>query len=206
MIHAAAKGEPYACFVRPDTRIPFMAMPDGVEALLTLAAAPRARPAADRLQRRRVQSRRPRRSATSSLQRVSGRATSPGRSTRKRQAIVDSWPADVDDSRRAARLGLPAALRLRTRLQRVPHPDDPQAATPAVSSDPLSRNHRIHYDRRMPKLTVEGHRAGRRRSGQAPASSRSSRTRTSTSPARLWRQRALHDVPRRVHRRASRRR
>jgi threonine 3-dehydrogenase len=34
MIHAAAKGEPYACFVRPDTRIPFMAMPDGVEALL----------------------------------------------------------------------------------------------------------------------------------------------------------------------------
>src|SRR6266849_5363045 len=43
MIHAAAKGEPYACFVRPDTTIPFMAMPDGVEALLTLAAAPRAR-------------------------------------------------------------------------------------------------------------------------------------------------------------------
>src|SRR5439155_11136878 len=41
MIHAAAKGEPYACFVRPDTRIPFMAMPDGVEALLRLAAAPR---------------------------------------------------------------------------------------------------------------------------------------------------------------------
>jgi nucleoside-diphosphate-sugar epimerase len=41
MIHAAARGEPYACFVRPDTRIPFMAMPDGVDALLTLAAAPR---------------------------------------------------------------------------------------------------------------------------------------------------------------------
>ena len=43
MMHAAAKGEPYACFVRPDTRIPFMAMPDGVEALLQLAAAPRQR-------------------------------------------------------------------------------------------------------------------------------------------------------------------
>ena len=26
MIHAAAKGEPYACFVRPDARIPFLAM------------------------------------------------------------------------------------------------------------------------------------------------------------------------------------
>src|SRR5207244_1084565 len=38
MIHAAAKGEPYDCFVRPDTTIPFMAMPDGIDALLTLAA------------------------------------------------------------------------------------------------------------------------------------------------------------------------
>jgi hypothetical protein len=37
------EGEPYACFVRPDTRIPFMAMPDGVDALLALAPAPRAR-------------------------------------------------------------------------------------------------------------------------------------------------------------------
>src|SRR3954451_2314802 len=41
MVHSAAKGEHYACFVRPDTRIPFMAMPDSVEALLKLAAAPR---------------------------------------------------------------------------------------------------------------------------------------------------------------------
>src|SRR5712691_11177658 len=46
MIHAAARGEPYACFVRPDTRIPFMAMPDAIDALLTLASAPR-----DRLRR-----------------------------------------------------------------------------------------------------------------------------------------------------------
>ena len=41
MLHAAAEGQPYACFVRPDTRIPFMTMPDGVEALLRLAAAPK---------------------------------------------------------------------------------------------------------------------------------------------------------------------
>src|SRR3954470_12310899 len=39
MIHAAAKGERYECFVRADTRIPFMAMPDGVEAQLRLARA-----------------------------------------------------------------------------------------------------------------------------------------------------------------------
>src|SRR5205823_14515812 len=40
MIHAAANGEAYRCFVRPDTTIPFMAMPDAVDALLTLAGAP----------------------------------------------------------------------------------------------------------------------------------------------------------------------
>src|SRR4051812_1077296 len=39
MIHAAARGEPYACFVRPDTTIPFMAMPDAIDALLALASA-----------------------------------------------------------------------------------------------------------------------------------------------------------------------
>ncbi len=42
MLHAAAKGEPYACFVREDTCIPFMAMPDAVTALLELAKAPAA--------------------------------------------------------------------------------------------------------------------------------------------------------------------
>src|SRR5471032_1576617 len=41
MIHAAARGEPYACFVLPDTRIPFMAMPDAIDGLLTLASVPR---------------------------------------------------------------------------------------------------------------------------------------------------------------------
>ena len=40
MLHAAAARTPYACFVREDTRIPFMAMPDGVRALLHLEAAP----------------------------------------------------------------------------------------------------------------------------------------------------------------------
>ncbi len=39
MIHAAASGQPYACFVRPDTRIPFMTMPDAIAALEALAAA-----------------------------------------------------------------------------------------------------------------------------------------------------------------------
>src|SRR5947208_6083300 len=41
MIHAAAAREPYACFVRPDTRIPFMAIPDAVDAILRLVEGPR---------------------------------------------------------------------------------------------------------------------------------------------------------------------
>jgi nucleoside-diphosphate-sugar epimerase len=96
MIHAAAKGEPYACFVRPDTRIPFMAMPDGVEALLTLAAAPR-----ERLQRTayNVGAFNP---SAEEIRAIVEKAF-PGahlswQNDRKRQAIVDSWPADVDDS------------------------------------------------------------------------------------------------------------
>src|SRR5829696_1462423 len=96
MIHAAAKGEPYGCFVRPDTRIPFMAMPDGVDALLTLAAAPRAR-----LQRTayNVTAFSP---TAEEIRNVVMEAF-PGAAItwtpdRKRQAIVDSWPADVDDA------------------------------------------------------------------------------------------------------------
>jgi nucleoside-diphosphate-sugar epimerase len=96
MIHAAAKGEPYACFVRPDTRIPFMAMPDGVEALLKLAAAER-----DRLTRTAYNVGAFNPSAREIRDIVVG--AFPGAqitwdNDEKRQGIVDSWPADVDDS------------------------------------------------------------------------------------------------------------
>jgi nucleoside-diphosphate-sugar epimerase len=96
MIHAAARHEDYACFVRPDTRIPFMAMPDGIEALLALAAAPKEAltrtaynlsafsPSAEEIRAEVV------------------KAFPEARITwvedAKRQGIVDSWPADVDDS------------------------------------------------------------------------------------------------------------
>ena len=96
MIHAAAKGEPYHCFVRPDTTIPFMAMPDGVNALLTLAAAPRAR-----LTRTAYNLSAFSRSAAAIRDVVV--AAFPTASIEyqvdaKRQGIVDSWPADVDDA------------------------------------------------------------------------------------------------------------
>ena len=96
MIHAAAKGESYACFVRPDTRIPFMAMPDGVEALLRLAAAPR-----DRLTRTAYNLAAFNPSAEEV--RVEVLRAFPGADITwmtdiRRQGIVDSWPEDVDDS------------------------------------------------------------------------------------------------------------
>jgi nucleoside-diphosphate-sugar epimerase len=96
MIHAAAQGEPYACFVRPDTRIPFMAMPDGVKALLRFAAAPR-----DRLTRTayNVAAFNPSAQEIADVvQRAFPQARITWQNDLKRQGIVDSWPADVDDS------------------------------------------------------------------------------------------------------------
>ena len=96
MIHAAAKGEHYDCFVRPDTRIPFMAMPDGVEALLTLAAAPRSQ-----LTRTQYNVTAFNPSAAEIRDVVVARfpqATVSYDVDPKRQGIVDSWPMDVDDS------------------------------------------------------------------------------------------------------------
>jgi nucleoside-diphosphate-sugar epimerase len=96
MLHAAAEGKPYPCFVRKDTRIPFMAMPDGVTALLRLAAAPREAltrhvynvgafsPTADQIRAR--------------VLRAFPGADVTYQNDAKRQAIVDGWPADVDDS------------------------------------------------------------------------------------------------------------
>ncbi len=55
MIHAAAQGEPYRCFVRPETRIPFMAMPDAIKALLDFAASAARVADAPRLQRDQLQ-------------------------------------------------------------------------------------------------------------------------------------------------------
>ena len=96
MIHAAAKGERYVCFVRPDTTIPLMAMPDGVEALLKLASAPR-----ERLTRTAYNVRAFNPSAAdirAVVLKAFPDATISFAVDDKRQRIVDSWPVDVDDS------------------------------------------------------------------------------------------------------------
>lgn len=96
MLHAAAQKKPYACFVREDVRIPFMVMPDAVKSLLMLTQAPMS-------------------SIRHSVYNVTSFSLSAGefrdwvlkffpdaeitfQPDVKRQAIVDSWPADLDDS------------------------------------------------------------------------------------------------------------
>jgi nucleoside-diphosphate-sugar epimerase len=96
MIHAVAQGKAYECFVRPDTRIPFMTMPEAIDALLRLAAAPK-----ERLTHTvyNVAAFSP---TAADFERLAC-AAFPGASVRfvpdlGRQAIVDSWPEECDDS------------------------------------------------------------------------------------------------------------
>jgi len=96
MLHAAAQGKPYACFVRPDTKIAFMAMPDAIKAILMLIEAPRSRlnrPVynvsafalrADEFRARALQ--------------AFPEAQITFEPNPRRQGIVDSWPEDLDDS------------------------------------------------------------------------------------------------------------
>ena len=97
MIHAAAQGKPYACFVAGETRMPFMTMPDAVNAITRLVAVP-----AERL--------------TTRVYNIGAFAPSAAEIRAAtlahfpdaqitfepvawRQAIVDTWPAAVDDQK-----------------------------------------------------------------------------------------------------------
>jgi threonine 3-dehydrogenase len=96
MIHAAAQGLPYDSFVRSDVTIPFMIMPDAVRSLIMLANTP-----VEKLQQR--------------IYNITSFSLSAGdfkdmtrngfpdaeinfKPDPKRQAIVDTWPEDIDDS------------------------------------------------------------------------------------------------------------
>lgn len=96
IIHHAAQGIPYDCFVRPDTCLPFMVMPDAVKSLIQLWAAPKE-------------------SLHQSVYNVTSfsltaqqifdiakshfpNAVNNCKPHPSRQQIVDTWPADVDDS------------------------------------------------------------------------------------------------------------
>jgi nucleoside-diphosphate-sugar epimerase len=96
MLHAAAKGAPYACFVREDVRIPFMVMPDAIKSLLLLTEAPQ-----EALSRQVYNVTSFSLSAADfrdQVLRAFPQAQISFAPDVKRQAIVDSWPADLDDS------------------------------------------------------------------------------------------------------------
>lgn len=96
MIHAAAQGKPYVCFVGPEARIPFMAMPDGIAALTMLADADEDcltqrvynigafSPTAEEIR--------------AMVLKAFPKAEITFKPDRPRARIVDSWPADVDDT------------------------------------------------------------------------------------------------------------
>jgi nucleoside-diphosphate-sugar epimerase len=96
MIHAAAQGKPYPCFVRGDVRIPFMVMPDAVRSLQMLAEAPLQR-LSQRVYNVTSFSFSAAEFATFTREGFPGAEIS-FQPDPHRQAIVDSWPADVDDS------------------------------------------------------------------------------------------------------------
>ena len=96
-LHAAAQGRPYACFVREDTKISFMAMPDAVKSLLLLMDAPREQLTCPVYNIAAF-------SLTAGEFRDWAVKSFPGAQVTfepniRRQGIVDSWPEDQDDSK-----------------------------------------------------------------------------------------------------------
>ncbi|MFB0516983.1 MAG: NAD-dependent epimerase/dehydratase family protein [Candidatus Neomarinimicrobiota bacterium] len=96
MLHAAAQGKTYDCFVREDTTLPFMTMPDAIQAIIKLMDAPW-----ESLTRLVYNIRAFNPSAAQMRDQVL--ADFPDARigfavNQARQAMVDSWPSDVDDS------------------------------------------------------------------------------------------------------------
>jgi len=96
MIHAAAQGDNYDCFVRKNTRMPFMVMPDAIEAILNLMDGDKSELSQHVYN---ITSFNP--SAGEFAEKVNQffpHTIIRNSINTKRQAIVDSWPANVDDS------------------------------------------------------------------------------------------------------------
>jgi threonine 3-dehydrogenase len=96
MLHAAAQGKPYACFVREDTKISFMAMPDAIKSLLMLLDVPHERIHHNVYNIAAF-------AITAGEFRDRAVKAFPGADITfvpnpRRQGIVDSWPEDVDDT------------------------------------------------------------------------------------------------------------
>lgn len=95
MLHSAAQGENYLSYVRPDTKIPFMAMPDAIRALNNITRVPRKK------LRQQVYNATGFSAKTRDIEKIIKKAFPKAKITYKtdplRQNIVDSWPEDIND-------------------------------------------------------------------------------------------------------------
>jgi nucleoside-diphosphate-sugar epimerase len=96
MTHSAARGEGYESFVRADSIIPFMVMPDAIKSIMMLAQAPK-----EKLTRNVYNVSAFSVSADEISRLVNGAFPDSSISYKpdvNRQKIVDSWPSEIDDS------------------------------------------------------------------------------------------------------------
>ena len=96
MLHHAAQNKPYDCFVRPDSVLPFMVMPDAVKSIIMLEEA-------ERVQLSQLVYNVTSFSASAeTLKQITEKAFPNAEISfvvdQKRQRIVDTWPAEIDDS------------------------------------------------------------------------------------------------------------
>ncbi len=96
MIHFAAQNQPYACFVRPNTIIPFMVMPDAIKALTQLEAFPRQ--SLSRHVYNVTSFSLTAKEIHNLVQKAFPAANITFEPDNNRQGIVDSWPAALNDT------------------------------------------------------------------------------------------------------------
>ena len=96
MLHAAVSGENYECFVRANSQIPFMTMPDAIESILSLMQTPKERL---RLNVYNVRGFAPTaKDFELEIQKSFPHFNVSYIVNEKRQKMIDSWPYDIDDS------------------------------------------------------------------------------------------------------------
>jgi nucleoside-diphosphate-sugar epimerase len=94
--HKAVAGEDFSCFLKPDTRLPMMYMPDALKATLDLMHAPAENINVRTSYNLGAMSFTPQEVAAAIQQEVPSFRISYAPDAR--QAIADSWPASIDDS------------------------------------------------------------------------------------------------------------
>ena len=96
MLHSAANGKPYECFVNKKTQIPFMTMPDAIQAIIKFMDTPKNKlnrsiynirafaPTAEEFRKKLIE--------------VFPNTEITYNINTKRQQMIDGWPKDTDDS------------------------------------------------------------------------------------------------------------